>query len=180
MVKLKIKNMRIIIMIIFVLMLMSRMFSQNNDNFYIVDTIVIKNPIVFSIPKYDGLFVTDLENLNKKNIKPKNIRLSSEVFFFSFNPYIFIDDIQNNKQKLLFNYPDYGNCFFNENISSKEKIYYNTFKINPLKFIVCLVKANHYNKIISTTDIGKTILYKIEKNFYYKIVFPLCEGNVSD
>jgi hypothetical protein len=42
------------------------MFSQNNDSFYVGDTITIKNPVVFSIKEYDGYFLTELEHLNKK------------------------------------------------------------------------------------------------------------------
>jgi hypothetical protein len=152
-----------------------KLYGQKNDDFYIVDTITIKNPVVFIIDKYDGCFLTDLDLLNYKNIKRKSIIKNSSIFLFSFNPYIFFNEDQLIQNDMFRNYPNYGNCSFSETINSKNGIYYNNFTTKPLKFIVCLIKASHYNKIVSSADLGKTILYKSDKNRYFKIVFPFCE-----
>jgi hypothetical protein len=151
------------------------LFSQNNDSFYVGDTITIKNPVVFSIKEYDGYFLTELEHLNKKNIKLKSIIKNAEIYLFSFNPYQFFNANQLNKNKIFTKYPNNGNCSFSQNVNCKDSIYYNTFKIKPSKFIVCFIKASYYNKIISSSDIGKTALHNADENSYFKLAFPLCE-----
>lgn len=152
-----------------------KLFAQNEDNFYVVDTITLKNPIVFSIEEYDGLFLTELELLNKKNIKLKSIAKKSDIFLFSFNPYIFFNENQLRQKNIFVNYPNDGNCGFTQSTNKKDGIYYNSFVAKPLKFIVCLVKASHYDKIVSSAHIGKTALHKADKNSYYMILFPFCE-----
>lgn len=161
--------------IIFCFFYSLNLFSQNNNSFYVADTITIKNPIVFSIKKHDGYFLTELEHLNKKNIKLKSIIKNDDIYLFSFNPYQFFNVNQLNKKKIFTKYPNNGNCSFSQNVDSKDGIYFSTFKIKPSKFIVCFIKASYYNKIISSADIGKTALHNADENSYYKIIFPMCE-----
>ena len=147
--------------------------SQNKKlNIYIVDTITIKNPIVFYIPNQSGRFVIDSMFIKNNKLDLKKMIDEDNGFIFDDEFYFFLDDLDLKK----YHYPDYGNCEFKDGYKKDIKgIVYQKFKNIPKKFIVGLIRASYYNARATAYGEKQTVFRKYNKSLYYKIVFPLCE-----
>lgn len=147
----------------FILMLSFGNAQKEKEFFFPLDTIILNKPIIFSLKNYEGYFVTELSNFNKRDFKKKSKVLASEnIYFMGFNPYIFSirDDFRYNTNK----------C----EIKVNENLYYDSFTEDTVSFAVGLIKASYYDKLIRTVDKEKTVLHKTNNKVYYKIIFPIC------
>lgn len=142
---------------------------DNYKNFYLVDTIIIKQPVIISSEKIGGRFVIS-KSLLAKFKDTKKFFQRPDVFLLGFDLYF---DLPRNDYK-RFHYPDYGNCTL-ENIPYRAKdVELYKFKKTPKYFLLGLINVNYYNTKHNSEDYYP-IREKGQKLNYYKIVYPLCK-----
>lgn len=143
--------------------------AQERKSFFVVDTITLKEPVLFNFQNYDGEFITESKVLKKNRNKRKLIK-EGLAFIYSEDFYYYL----NKDEFESYNYPNKGNCRANKRaIKRADKS--SIVATNRKKFILCMIDASFYNEKTSTADIGKTFYHKSKKGFYYRIVFPLCK-----
>lgn len=166
------------ILVILACFYLSYSFAQNlyepeEMDIYIVDTIVIDNPIVFYKPNQSGTYIGSLntiQRLNTKNIK--KILSEKDVYIYSSVFYNFLSA----KDIAYYHYPDYGGCEFeSEYFKDIKGITYRKFKSNPQEFILALINVSYYNSKIATYGEKLSVFKNYDKSLYYKIVFLVCE-----
>ena len=143
--------------------------ESNYKNFYVVDTIKLENPIIINC--HGKKVVCSKELLSKVKID-KMFFNRPDVFILGVDLYY---DLNPNDYK-RYHYPDYGSC--EEvilDISTNKDITAYKYTKESVRFILCLINANYYNKKHSTLDSAwYRIVNNDQKNSFYKIVYPLC------
>jgi hypothetical protein len=143
--------------------------EENFHNFYIVDTIIIENPVAIWSDTHGGPFV-----MNKKKLANYHDELS---FFFEPDVFILWPDIKFFASKDQYNAFDYsvsGGCTNSGWERFGENIWLSEYSEPPL-FILGLVNANHYHRVRQSENYF-SISSDFPKYFFVKIVFPYCNG----
>jgi hypothetical protein len=145
--------------------------ENNYKKIYIVDTIVIDDPIIIRSVNYGGPFVMSQKLLSVLN-DDIDFYFRPDVFILWPEPY-WVIDFEDEIYKDFINYPEFGGCSFKRPKSHGESHQTYRFKKTPV-FILALINVNHYHrKLNSESYFNIPISYS--KYSYIKIVFPLCE-----
>ena len=145
--------------------------ESNYNNFYVVDTIKIIDPITISSVKYGGKFVVSRSILNQYH--------DNQQFFHRPDVFLYGDDFYIDlpvKEYKRFKYPDYGGCVLS--VSKQQVDGLRIFEFNPVPkfFIMGLISANFFYKMHSGYDLKQFIFSKKDNKIsFYKIVYPLAE-----
>lgn len=146
---------------------------SNQYSFYIVDTIEIKNPIIYYKIDQSVKFVTNEDNINQNKPNINKIILKDDNYILGEDIYRFFTD--NNIMKNYY-YPDNGNCQKkNAPMKNHKKIRFQKFTTEPSKYILALIKLSFYNSLVTAYGLKESAFDKSQDVLYYKIVFPLCE-----
>lgn len=169
--------MKIFIIISILLSSLSSLSQNNNDqkiaDFYIVDTITIKNPVVFYKTNQSGKFISDLQVAQEIKYDIRKLSQNDDIYILGEDLYRFFDNAKRIDQ---YKFPDYGNCEFETETTEKKKgIVYKKFKMKPNRYILGLINASFYDAKITIYGKKKSVFNKHDKSLYYKIVFPVCE-----
>lgn len=169
----KFKNILIVVIIFYSINCLAQSIENPREtDFYVVDTIMIKNPVAFYIPNQSGQFLGDIDVIKSSRFNLKKAVKKENLYIYSNSLYGFLSSEKIKKYR----YPDYGNCEYAKGYFKDIKgIVYQKFKKQPTKFILALVNVAYYNRKINAVGEKPTIFSKCDKSLYYKIVFPLCE-----
>lgn len=142
--------------------------ENNYKSFYIVDTIIIKNPVIIRSKKFGGTFVLERVKLNEYQ---NNIEffLSPDVFILGFDLYrdLNLEDIKKH------NYSDYGGCEIRESEIKIKGVEVFEYRTKPI-FILGLINTNYYH-MKHNSESYFNIPIKHSKVTYHKLVYPLCD-----
>ena len=149
--------------------------NENNQCFFVVDTIDIPEPIVVK-EKGDYFIVSQsaLEN-GAKNIE--NLYHETDVYIANFDEFFFYKYLDKKfwpryMHKALF-YSDTEKIIINGKT-------YDKFKSPNVSFVLGLIKVNYYNTVMANScDDWYMIKNKEYKNSYYRIVFPILDEKGS-
>lgn len=142
------------------------------DNFYLVDTIKIEEPIVISSEKFGGRYIISRATLEKYDNKRE--------FFSRPDVFVYGDDFHQvlpYKEHTRYAYPKYDECDkFVQDFEIIKGLYVYSFKQDSLTFLLGFINANYYYKTHSGfhVNIPDYREYDYKRNFY-KIVFPYCK-----
>ncbi|MDM1045914.1 hypothetical protein HX004_14240 [Myroides sp. 1354] len=143
--------------------------ENNYNNFYLVDTIKILEPIRVYSKKFGGPFVFSKAILNE-------YKLTSD-FFERPDVFIYADDLYYalpTKDYEVYRYPDYGNCkhLVRENWNSTDLEIY-SFSEDSIVFLMGMINANYYYIKYRNSN-NNHVKYKETdyKRVFYKIIFP--------
>jgi len=143
--------------------------ANNYKNFYLVDSIVIDNPIIISSYKVGGRFVIS-QSLISEFVNNKGFFQRSDVFLLGDNLYMDLVPIDYKK----YSYPDDGNCKIKKIQSNSKGVKMFKFENKPKYFILGLINVNYYN-VKHNAENYYQIRERNQKINYYKIVYPLCK-----
>ncbi|MGZ3776218.1 MAG: hypothetical protein ACXVJB_05265 [Mucilaginibacter sp.] len=149
--------------------------EPNYEQFYVVDTITIENPVRIYSSRYGGTFIVSKATLKEYNGK-KDFFYRPDVFIYGDEFYVDLP-LKNFKR---YKYPDDGRCTFEKWQQKDSDLTFQVLSPTPKKFILGLISANHFYKKHIAFD-GHQFVYP-EKNYkllynkliYYKIVYPMC------
>jgi hypothetical protein len=143
--------------------------NDNEQCFFIVDTIEIPDPIIMK--EKGDFFIVPKSALYKETKKIEDLYKNTDVYIACFDEFFFYKYLS--KKKL----PQYVNrvSFYSETekITINGKIY-EKFKNPNVSFILGLIKINYYNTVMANAC-GEWYMIKNRKykNSYYRIVFPI-------
>jgi hypothetical protein len=144
--------------------------AQNDKKFFITkDTLLVENPVILSFKNFDGMFLTNENYLkHNKKINIKKMIDAGDAFIFSDDFYRFLSlkELQMNQT--------YKECVFLNKYNLSDKITIRKLDVSFIKFIVCFIRIDFYNKKIITQNNKKTYFPKKNDLDFYKIVFPIC------
>jgi hypothetical protein len=142
--------------------------EDNFKQFYIVDTIVIKEPIIIRSQQYGGPFIIEKEKLNNYQNSIEFL-LSPDIFILGFDLY---RDLEFSDYKKI-SYSAKGGCVIQESEIKMNGIEIREYESDP-KFILGLINTNYYH-VKHNSESYFNIPIKDSKITYIKIVYPLCE-----
>jgi len=160
-------NKLVIVFICF--MLFYKTNAQEGKNFYLTrDTIVVDEPVVLSLKKYDGMFLVSNNDI-KQEINIEKLILENKIYIFNTDLYRFFE--KKDFEKLI----KYKECFFEEISELNKEITIRKLGSKTTKFVLGFVNVDYYNQRVTTVDKGKTYFKNKKKTYFYPIVFPICE-----
>jgi hypothetical protein len=143
--------------------------AQFEKNFYITsDTIVVNDPVIISSKKHDGMFLVSHKDI-KQGVSIEKLILENKVYIFNNDLYRFFNRDDFNKSI------KYVDCSFIEIYEYNKEFIIRKLNFNITKFIVGVIKIDYYNEQIITIDKGKSHFKVKDQNYFYPIVFPICE-----
>jgi hypothetical protein len=141
----------------------------NYYNFYVVDTIQIKDPVRIHSKKYGGQFILSKAILKEYDGK-RRFFLRPDVFMVSTDLYWVLQSDQHS----MYNYPDYGGCKLVESSEKQHELEVYEYASDSVNFILGLINGDYYNKRYNSYDYF-ALLHNDNKSLYYRIVYPLCK-----
>jgi hypothetical protein len=143
--------------------------EPNYESFYLVDTIIIIEPVRIHSPKLGGQFIVSKETLKEYNGK-SNFFIRPDVFLLG-------DDLYRDLPSKNFNrysYPSNGGCEFVKSEMVIKGLEIFEIKKSSQTFLLGMINANHFNKM-HNSYVSFQFSDKGSKIAYYKIVYPLCK-----
>lgn len=143
--------------------------NDNDQCFYVVDTINIPNPIL--VKEKGDYFVVSRTALEKDTKNIEKLFHETDVYIAGLHEFFFYKYLS----KKFWPHYMHNASFYTET----EKITidgktYEKFKSPNVSFILGLIKVNYYNTVMETIDSDWYMLKNREyKNSYYRIVFPI-------
>lgn len=142
--------------------------ENNYKSFYVVDSIIIDNPIIISSHIFGGRFVIS-KSILKEFQNNRKFLLRPDVFLLGDD--LYMDLTKDNYKK--YSYPDYGNCKLKKSETEIKDVEVYEYINKPAYFILGLINVNYYN-IKHNSENYYQIRERNNKINYYKIVYPLC------
>ncbi|WP_026953900.1 hypothetical protein [Algoriphagus vanfongensis] len=144
--------------------------EDNYESFYVVDTILIENPVYVSISKRGlsrGFYMSEKDLNISSNLDLDEMARDSKVYFSGGNLLGFFPG------ESFVEILDSCSNIFSIKKANKEVILYYSDK--PIKkFVLALSTLNYYNQVDSSLE-SWNLESDLEKSVYIKVVFPLCE-----
>ena len=144
--------------------------NDNEECFFVVDTIDISDPIV--VKEKGDYFIVSRPALEKGAKSIEELFQETDVYIACFEEYFFYKFLS---KKFWPRYIHNNVTFYSETeeITINRKTY-EQFKSPNVSFILGLIKVNYYNTVMAKTcDDWYMIKNRKYKNSYYRIVFPI-------
>ena len=145
--------------------------NDNNQCFFVVDTIDIPNPIL--IKEKGDYFIVSQTALEKGTKSIDNLYHETDVYIAGFEEFFFYKYLPK-EARIWSRYVNKVSIYAEtEKITINGKTY-EKFKSPHVSFILGLINVNYYNTIMACMDCDWYMLKNREyKNSYYRIVFPI-------
>jgi hypothetical protein len=145
--------------------------NDNNQCFYVVDTINIPNPIL--VKEKGDYFIVSRTAIEKGTKNIEKLFHETDVYIAGLEEFFFYKYLSK-ESKVWSRYVNKVSLYSEtEQITINGKTY-EKFKSPNVSFILGLIKVNYYNTVMETIDSDWYMLKNREyKNSYYRIVFPI-------
>ena len=143
--------------------------NDNDQCFYVVDTIEIPNPII--INEKGGYYIVSRNALGKKTKNIEKLFHETDVYIAGLHEFFFYKYLS---KKVQLRYMHKASFYTETEKITIDGKTYEKFKSPNVSFILGMIKVNYYNTVMACLDCDWQMLKNREyKNSYYRIVFPI-------
>lgn len=145
--------------------------NDNNQCFFVVDTIDIPNPIL--VKEKGDYFIVPQTAIEKGTNNIEDLFHETDVYIAGLDEFFFYKYLSK-EEKVWSRFVNKVSIYNDkEKITINGKVY-EKFKSPNVSFILGLIKVNYYNTVMAAMDRDWYMLKNREfKNSYYRIVFPI-------